>query len=272
MVDEYAQMALPGRGSAVTLYGTSLAYLACMIPGRGPNSAENTENGSIFCLLARKRSPHRNLPGCFHIVPPEHNRFRTGLRNALQIAFLALPALLATSPTSAQTDPSPAPAPRSEPSNQLATHRFELGWHIGVTPQGHGWSGSGSSASEYFIGISAAVALNRWFALGVEVEEFAVPSDGEHVNDLHDGIRTFALAELRVPLGHEALRLFGRAAAGPALLTTTSFKSSVELAVRESIGVELRIWHVYARPFGYFATMTNAEPKLGIGFETGATF
>lgn len=81
-----------------------------------------------------------------------------------------------------------------------------------------------------------------------------------------------ALAELRIPLGHEALRLFGRAAAGPGFRTLVSSETKVELVVRGALGLDLRIWHVYARPFGYFGKMTYDSPSFGFGFETGAAF
>jgi hypothetical protein len=154
----------------------------------------------------------------------------------------------------------------------LAAHRFELGASMAASPAGR--ISAGDDSLKIFAGLSGTYALLPRLAFGAEVEQLFAPQNDSHdcYGCVRTGTQVRALVELRTPLGTEAVRLFGRLAAGPAFVTGTDEKPSVLAGARVSIGADFRVWHLYVRPFGYLGTMTRVALQFGLGFETGATF
>lgn len=190
----------------------------------------------------------------------------------LAATALMLPLLLLASVALGQSE-SQVTAPASADSKRgLAAHRFEVGARLSASPEGR--VSAGDNSLKIFAGLSATYALVPRLAIGTELEQLFAPQNNSHdcYGCVSGGTQALALVEMRTPLGTEAVRLFGRLAAGPAFVTGTDEKFSVLPAARVSIGVDLRFWHLYARPFGYLGAMNRFASQFGLGFETGATF
>jgi hypothetical protein len=193
--------------------------------------------------------------------------------HTLAVVCTVLPISLMPESVFAQMTASTAVVPSPEPTVSERIQRFEIGAHAAIAP--------GMVVADYlFAGVSASYALRPWLAVGAEIDIFTVAALGnepgrwraECPSCTWSGVQTLALGELRMPLGHDAVWLFGRLAMGPAFVTRADTASSVVAAARGSVGVELRLWHVYARPFAIVGAIGANAPRLGFGFETGAAF
>jgi len=181
--------------------------------------------------------------------------------------------LLASTAAFGQTKNAPS-VPSSEPATLVQLQRFEIGAGAALAHKGNDF------VDYWFAGGSATYALRPWLALGAEVDAFTVAGLGNEPDRwksscpacILNGVQTLALGELRMPLGHDAIQLFGRVAIGPAFVTHADSASSIIAAGRGSVGIDLRVWHVYARPFVLAGALAAGSPQFGFGFETGAVF
>jgi hypothetical protein len=154
----------------------------------------------------------------------------------------------------------------------FAAQRFEVGASVSTSPAGR--LSAGDDSLKIFAGLAGTYALMPRLAIGAEVEQLFAPQNNSHdcYGCVRSGTQALALVELRAPLGTDAVRLFGRLAAGAALVSGSDETSSVLSVARVSIGTDFRFWHLYVRPFGYLGAMTRVASQLGLGFETGVTF
>lgn len=207
-----------------------------------------------------------------HIVKRRHRLVGAGRLRVRRGGQMILACLFVSAAAFGQTNPKAMTVPTVASSPQPSVQRFEVGATMGISPEGP--IGPGDESLKLFAGVSANYAPRSWFAVGAEVEWLYAPQNNSSdcYGCVASGIQTLALVELRTPLGHDAVRLFGRVAAGSAFVTGTDGESSVLPAGRVTIGVDLRLWHFYARPFGFVGAMTTFATQFGFGFETGAAF
>jgi hypothetical protein len=156
----------------------------------------------------------------------------------------------------------------------LAAQRFEVGLTAGLALYNADPANHQDDTTKLYVGVAGTYALRNWFAVGAEIVWVDAFQNNSHdcFGCLSRGLLTLGLAELRLPLGTQHARLFGRFAAGPVFATDTYERQALLAAVRTSVGLDLRLWHLYTRPFVFLGTMTRTDPQLGLGLELGASF
>jgi hypothetical protein len=160
-------------------------------------------------------------------------------------------------------------------AEDLASQRFEIGLTGSFAFAGTvGSAFHGDNSAKLFAGASGSYSLKSWLALGAELAVLDAFQNNSHdcYGCVQSGVLTMGLGELRLPLGSEHARLFGRFAVGPAFTVGTDEQGSVRAAARASFGLDFRWWHAYARPFVFFGLMTRVDPQVGPGLELGASF
>jgi len=153
-----------------------------------------------------------------------------------------------------------------------APQRFDLGLTSSLA-LGRVGPFHGDDSAKLFIGASGTYAPRPWFALGAAIDILdAFQNHSDCYGCVQRGVLTLVLGELRLPLGTEHARLFGRIAVGPAFAVGTDEQNTLRAVAKTSVGLDLRLWHVYARPLAFIGMMTHVTSQFGPGFEIGATF
>lgn len=243
-----------------------------MLAASNASSDTNSQNGPRFrsagCSALRRMGISTTPP-----VPAKHRAAAQLELRATWSLCLALLIFVTACPAFAQAANQPPPVAASESNNSTAEPQFQVGIHGAIAP------GTRDLYGHLYAGLSATYALRPWLAVGTEIDSLITISEGadtytaEKANPnsiyIHNGVQTLALGEVRLPLGHHAVRLFGRAAVGPAFLSYANNTSAVVLATRASAGLDLLLWHFYVRPFGLVGTIASSSPQLGFGLEAG---
>jgi len=195
----------------------------------------------------------------------------------LPLQLCALLGFLSCTTTAVAQTKAAAPPGPSESGRPLSTHpQFAVGLRAGVSTENYEWGHE--YYSKIFGGVSATYAWRPWLAVGTEIEWLSAYGPGELFmrglceRCVRSGTQVLAVGELRTKLGIDALKLFGRVSAGPAFVEWVDGDSSVIASIRASAGLELSLWHVYVRPFGFVASLVTQSTQPGAGLEVGALF
>lgn len=202
-----------------------------------------------------------------HQVPSPKRRIARRPRTIVLVTYTMASALLLANNAIGQGS-----QPEPHRVNDLASHRFEFGLTSSIA-LGQVGSFDHEDSAKLFIGASGTFAPRPWLAVGAAIEFLdAFQNNSDCYGCVRRGVLTLLLGELRLPLGTEHVRLFGRFATGPVFAVGTDERSTLRALAKTSVGLDLRLWHVYARPFAFVAMMTQTTSQIGPGLEVGASF